>query len=75
MCNVTVKVTNQTGNVPCNEITPLIPEVNERVKIIKGEFCNEVGTFESLVDNGGVVRTDSGESQVVSLDYLCKTRQ
>uniref|UniRef100_H2Y416 Transcription elongation factor SPT5 n=1 Tax=Ciona savignyi TaxID=51511 RepID=H2Y416_CIOSA len=73
LCNVYIDEIQRTVSVPGNNLEPVIPVKNDKVKVILGEDRETTGELISIDDKDGIVRMDQDKQlKILQLRFLGK---
>ncbi|XP_045177406.2 transcription elongation factor SPT5-like [Mercenaria mercenaria] len=74
MCSVFLPEEDKVVNVSCEHLEPVLPEKNDKAKVILGEEREATGSLLSIDGGEGVIKLDGGEKNIKMLPirYLCK---
>ncbi|KAJ8683478.1 hypothetical protein QAD02_019270 [Eretmocerus hayati] len=74
MCTVFLPREDRSVNILCDQLEPVVPSQNDRVKVIMGEERESVGTLLSIDNQEGVFKSNAGDVKMLQLRFLCKMR-
>lgn len=72
MCTVITEDEDQELSIHGEYLEPVIPVINDQVKIICGEDRGLIGTLANIDGREGVVSFDDGNVRMVLLRLLCR---
>jgi len=72
MCSVFLPAEDRTVNIVQEQLEPVVPQMDDNVKVIMGEDREAVGKLLSIDNQEGVVEIQNGEVKMLQLRYLCK---
>jgi len=72
MCTVYLPTEDRVVNLVCEQLEPVVPSRDDRVKVILGEDREAVGTLLSIDNQEGVVKLNTDEIKFLQLRFLCK---
>lgn len=72
MCTVLIEDDDQEINIHCDYLEPVIPVINDQVKIIGGEERGLNGVLANIDGREGVVSFEDGGVKMVLLRLLCR---
>ncbi|CAK8694828.1 transcription elongation factor SPT5-like isoform X2 [Clavelina lepadiformis] len=73
LCNVYIDEIGRTVSVPGNNLEPVLPGKNDKVKVILGEDRETTGELISIDDKDGIVRMDhDNQLKILQLRFLGK---
>ncbi|CAB0029460.1 unnamed protein product [Trichogramma brassicae] len=65
---------DKSVNMYYDAIEPVVPSINDRIRVILGEDRDSTGTLLAIDNQEGVFKSSSGEVKMLNLRFLCKLR-
>jgi len=75
-CSVWIISADQTISVGCEDLKPVQPQKNHKVKVLHGDDIGQTGELISIDGNDGIVRMDQDKQlKILQLKFLGKIHQ
>ena len=72
MCTVITEDDDQELTIQCDYLEPVIPVINDQVKVIGGDERGLFGTLANIDGREGIVSFEDGSVKMVLLRLLCR---
>jgi hypothetical protein len=72
VCTVITEEDDQELSIQSDYLEPVIPVINDQVKIICGDDRGLIGTLANIDGREGIVSFDDGSVRMVLLKLLCR---
>lgn len=72
MCSVFLPDEDKVISIGCEHLEPVLPEKNDKAKVILGEERESTGSLLSIDGGEGVIKLENGEIKMLPIRYLCK---